>query len=860
MVSLKEIGQAIASALRSATLTDGQDVLDLIDSYLDQQRSQSHAPFFGDPGAIDKLSAELLHTLQNDILSDPAVAIVSMQPATTKVQTKHYVLLRTVHQLLPVFGVQRILNDWWPVALKPVLQNSHYPKAPQDECINIAADALILEDQNSESIKSNVLSNSVITEYLQRSNKQQKDQQDAIVSLEYANEVDDTSRMGLQHQTLLDQEQDEWSKNLTSIMVAFGTARTKNFFLLVQDYFVQSQYRLQIVHLMSAFISHKRTHIHDILQTPLFDSMLKSLMFDNSTTLIAISVTNLIMLLPRICAYLSPYLPQLFYIFARAVCWDQLRDFRQKSGSTQDASSASREAASKMVQLHGWDVLAFLHDPYAYFEKNSFELPEQFDEDTFRARIIPQVNRHMLHPNLVVMDASTELVDHSRWMKLEPPDVMAQIMSLDLTNAASRVAFSEGNTSNAQAKSKLFEDQVWAEAGHPHTLPSESQSANLPPKASDEQLTSPMSPDKKKLKAVSIANVLNVHRALKSGAEVVVGDDVWESGLEKFPTSQEASPDATDKTPSEGAPTPVPNIMMAAEDDATPSEQKLLVAALKREVLLLRNEMNFEMFLKQQHLQHIGRLHREHVMDTSVEAERQQLYNTTRMLQHQLQRTTTALEKLKAENAASKVKHIKWEEEQSEKLRDYREKRKLWQSEMARAKEQVAEFETILKVQDGQLEEARRRVFELESELEFLRPTLVTIQEYEAKVEQLTKQMSLWEQDTATIQEQKRYIETMLSRWQATENILESYRESEQLAKSELSKLQLKYDELEASLRQLEVSNQRSALESSSELVDSQQSEVQRLLKKVELLREKNETLELEKLDLQAQLEGNVHK
>lgn len=79
------------------------------------------------------------------------------------------------------------------------------------------------------------------------------------------------------------------------------------------------------------------------------------------------------------------------------------------------------------------------------------------------------------------------------------------------------------------------------------------------------------------------------------------------------------------------------------------------------------------------------------------------------MLQHQLQRTTTALEKLKAENAASKVKHIKWEEEQSEKLRDYREKRKLWQSEMARAKEQVAEFETILKVQDGQLEEARRR-------------------------------------------------------------------------------------------------------------------------------------------------------
>jgi hypothetical protein len=65
--------------------------------------------------------------------------------------------------------------------------------------------------------------------------------------------------------------------------------------------------------------------------------------------------------------------------------------------------------------------------------------------------------------------------------------------------------------------------------------------------------------------------------------------------------------------------------MMTEEESTSSSEQNMLIAALKREVLLLRNEMNFEMFLKQQHLQHIGRLHREHVMDTSVEAERQQL-------------------------------------------------------------------------------------------------------------------------------------------------------------------------------------------------------------------------------------------
>jgi hypothetical protein len=78
------------------------------------------------------------------------------------------------------------------------------------------------------------------------------------------------------------------------------------------------------------------------------------------------------------------------------------------------------------------------------------------------------------------------------------------------------------------------------------------------------------------------------------------------------------------------------------------------------------------------------------------------------------------------------------------------------------------------------------RVFDLESELEFLRPTLVTIQEYETEIGQLTKQLALWEQDTGAIQVQKQYIETLLSRWRATEKSLESYQESERVAKATL--------------------------------------------------------------------------
>lgn len=73
--------------------------------------------------------------------------------------------------------------------------------------------------------------------------------------------------------------------------------------------------------------------------------------------------------------------------------------------------------------------------------------------------------------------------------------------------------------------------------------------------------------------------------------------------------------------------TNVPDVDGLSATSVSP-ETKLLIAALKREVLLLRNELNFELFVKQQYLQHMARLHRDHVFDSSVEAERQRMVSS----------------------------------------------------------------------------------------------------------------------------------------------------------------------------------------------------------------------------------------
>lgn len=199
----------------------------------------------------------------------------------------------------------------------------------------------------------------------------------------------------------------------------------------------------------------------------------------------------------------------------------------------------------------------------------------------------------MLHPNLVVMDAESELTDKTRWMKMEPPDVIAQIMGLDLTNAASRVAYTVTDE-DEEEHPDLLDQSLWDK---------ENDDTVRPPVTNTKE---PVTETDDDTKPIMITSIVALHKALKSGAEVLVGDDIWDASVEPTTTNMLAE-QATSS-----------HLDISAET-------RLLLAALKREVLLLRNELNFELFLKQQHLQHIGRLHREHVLDSSVEAERQQL-------------------------------------------------------------------------------------------------------------------------------------------------------------------------------------------------------------------------------------------
>lgn len=155
----------------------------------------------------------------------------------------------------------------------------------------------------------------------------------------------------------------------------------------------------------------------------------------------------------------------------------------------------------------------------------------------------------MLHPNLLTMDPETELSDRSRWMTTEAEGVITQIMSLDLTNAASRVGFSS-KTEQDQPQDLLDETvytqpfiktEAYAKEEEQdvkervETRKLEQQDENKEEEEEDEkEEDAPSTPKQDKQNdPVVIGNILKMHRALKSGAEVLVGDDVWVS-IQRF--------------------------------------------------------------------------------------------------------------------------------------------------------------------------------------------------------------------------------------------------------------------------------------------------------------------------------------
>jgi len=195
---------------------------------------------------------------------------------------------------------------------------------------------------------------------------------------------------------------------------------------------------------------------------------------------------------------------------------------------------------------------------------------------------------------------------------------------------------------------------------------------------------------------------------------------------------------------------------------------------LQREILLLRNELNFELWVSRENVKHIGRLYQDHILSRSAEAERQGLHNTFRKYRSQVNNLHKDIREQKVQALVAKNKYSDWNSEISNRLRELREEKKTWIREAAVLRTAEKETQARFVAQSKLLGEATTRVFELETEIRAFKPRVDRLRDFEQQIEQHVRMQRLWDKDFETFNKQKADMEVMKSRYKQMELRLES--------------------------------------------------------------------------------------
>jgi solute carrier family 25 protein 16 len=160
---------------------------------------------------------------------------------------------------------------------------------------------------------------------------------------------------------------------------------------------------------------------------------------------------------------------------------------------------------------------------------------------------------------------------------------------------------------------------------------------------------------------------------------------------------------------------------------------------------LLRNDLNFERYLKQQHLSHIGQLRRKQIREARVEAETQNLLNSNRGLKSKLEEAKRLNTQMKKEGEKSKSHSRKWETDLSAKLRALRDEQKKWVLEKEELNREIGklrdEGEKLLQL----VVASESRELASKQKMQSIESTFDELERLRAEVEKLTLALRTYE-------------------------------------------------------------------------------------------------------------------
>lgn len=518
-------------------------------------------------------------------------------------------------------------------------------------------------------------------------------------------------------------------------------------------------------------------------------------------------------------------MPKLFLIYARIICWDQysgsLPEASQSGEITPTEKKSDGEpAGSRALEVDAeWEPLDrlfntvegimpkanylftfnyglfplnfmnFIRKPRRFLKMKSYPHADDLNlyQDLIRKRTESHRSLHRLHPSFFTTTPEDELTDN-RLLKMDATDIVTECLALCITTPntlgtpgpppsaklpelpkgarkpklsirSDALLAGDADDMNYSATSPTTEFRSYnswrntqSSVTTAFTTPISSQpemSFPLPPGFDFSREGSPRplegtSPPKER----SMSRPVSRHQEMKSPQPRKGYSPPREfeplSKLQTFAQSLAGSPRSS---------------------EPTGQNSTYTVTILQRDIMLLKNDLNFERFQKAQYLAQIGQLQRKHLSEATTESQTQSVLNKNRTLADKVKKADDLYAQLKKETAMSRAQAKRTEEQLSQKLKLYREEEKRRQLEMQRlridldhAKKESEVLQRIVLESESQEQDARHKLNTLNVDLDAMNNLKQRLHELELKV----REYELSELDVERAKEDHDLLQTEL--------------------------------------------------------------------------------------------------
>ncbi|CAD6499023.1 BgTH12-04677 [Blumeria graminis f. sp. triticale] len=689
--SLKDLIKAISKYNQEFSLPLPVPLLEIISSYLERH------------SADDELDSQIL---QDELLT--VYQAIAVENSACLIA-----FLAVLQRLKIVLRDSGRLFQWWNQILTPIIQNFSAEPLLAVETKKILLELLLYDDDNAEGrqVENAKATSCAITEILLAS------------WLEMTKKADEE----------LNDHASTVSDQIQTILIEFGKKKPRNLLSVLNSTFVQQETRVLSLSLLCSFFRDPPPRLHEMLSTPLFMNLLRCLQSDSSVRVVSLAMTALIMFLPHIPSITSKHLPALFNIYTRLLFWDRVKRAEESSSPVENEGERDDTAEFDWPKLHNFldvddesvpeilhfftflyglypiNFMSYIRKPRKYLRQAKFPGVDELDIQPIELiqRSEPFRQVHLLHPNFLTFTIDSELNDNNRWVKSDAADVVAECMALHVPSDDMHEPPHNPNWRAIEPNEFVTDHlniqesfSMSHQAPYPVKIKSSCKSAGLPDRpysSIDSPIDFPIrnsnlsdknslssSSFKKETKIIKDTHISLSARYLNKNDTLAPTKHVNSEEQRSMIDDSVASLTLTNHSE------PVKNYVSCSgysnsfqcfPHHEVPSHSAYCnsrLAYLCREIQLLKNNLNFERYLKQQHISHIGRLRRKQIREARIEAETQNVITSNRTLKLKLEEVKRQNTQLKKECEKSKSHCRKWEAQLSAKLRLLREEQRKW--------------------------------------------------------------------------------------------------------------------------------------------------------------------------------------